>query len=51
LGWNSLVEYNNLGAVGSLCDDEKELSLRKSYKKRKAPEVKKVNKKLAALLG
>lgn len=51
LSWNSLVEFSNLGVVGSLCDDEKELSQRKTNQKRKQPEIKKVNKKLADILG
>jgi hypothetical protein len=51
LAWNSLVEFNNLGVVGSYCDQESELKERKTYKKHKPPEIIKSKKtKNAAVL-
>lgn len=53
LAWNSLVEFNNLGVVGSFCENESELKERKTNKKHRPPELikSKKAKKAAALLG
>ena len=53
LAWNSLVEFNNLGVVGSYCDNESELKERKTNKRHRLPQIINSNKskKVAALLG